>query len=102
MAAQLRTASDRALLSGSSVALTWDEQGYAFGPSANEALPGRRLPANVRLEAQPRTGFLWIDSAGSGGAAEWRIGRSSEEWRVSFDGLSAHVTLVAGEQRGAE
>ena len=97
MAAQLRTASDRALLSGSSVALTWDDEGYAFGPPSNEALPGRRLPASVRLEGQPRSGRLRIDPAGSGAAAEWRIARGAEKWRVSFDGLSARVAIVARE-----
>lgn len=107
----LRAASDRAILSGAAVEMTWDEGGYGFRASGAESAGRRPLPDDLRLRAaapaggaaDPRRGALLIDPDGAGGAASWIIaadrgGDRDGAWAVGFDGVNAAAVRAEGRR----
>lgn len=98
----LTLAADEAMISGDTLALRWDEDGYQFLGWSDaeqgwtvyrlEALGQRReLPAGMRLESAAPA-LIEIEPDRSGRAAAFALsGRSGEDWRVTFNGYEASL-----------
>lgn len=104
LADRLRLASDEALLSGSVLALVWNERGYRFlrwdaaaagwrdSPLAPLGAPHALAPA-LRLERADPGGEtpLLISFDAPRAPVQLRISGDGGGWAVSFDGLDATV-----------
>lgn len=107
LADRLRLASDDALLSGSVLALVWNERGYRFlrWDAAAEGWQQSPLPLLGAPHALPSA--LRLERADPGGEApllisfdapqapvHLRISGDGGRWAVTFDGLDAAVAVL--------
>jgi general secretion pathway protein H len=83
LATTIQQAADSAMVTDSSVALSWDEGGYAVSGAARHD-----LPAGMRLAVSgAKTAILGVD--GTGLPLTATIGTRADRWTIAYDGLRA-------------
>lgn len=103
LAGRLGAAADRAITHGESIALEWDERGYAFDQLEAAAKPTVTADAladrivlggGVHLEGPRSQGKFTVGMEGAEPVAFILTGTSGASWRVSFNGLVATAEAI--------
>lgn len=83
LATTIQQAADSAMVTDGSVALSWDERGYAVTGAGRHD-----LPAGMRLAVSGATpAILGVD--GTGLPLTATIGTRADRWAIAYDGLRA-------------
>ena len=88
LAAELRLASDDAMLGDRAMAFTWDGARYGFSAGAvgEGSFASHSLPPGIRLVMPSPSGSIAIGADGAGMPIRARLESSADQWEVRYDG----------------
>lgn len=97
LSTRLQSVADEAMVSDRPLALTWDDQGYAFQSwdghgwqtGSDDAHARHKLPAGIKLDMGRRVPPLMLGVDGSGIPASIGVRTGDDRWLVVYDGLAA-------------